>query len=116
MSCLSAILVIYLCDRIEREREKKKKEKTRGRSFPVRSPLLQIIYRGLFIALYASSTLLSLFSSTFKIYHYLKNNNKSIRLNSVSSIDLPRRDTRNRGFWVKWRTVSKILNDFKIIY
>lgn len=39
-----------------REREKKK-EKTRGRSFPVRSPLLQIIYRGLFIALYASSTL-----------------------------------------------------------
>lgn len=43
--------------RSHRERGKKKKEKTRGRSFPVRSPLLQIIYRGLFIALYASSTL-----------------------------------------------------------
>lgn len=44
--------------RSHRERErKKKKEKTRGRSFPVRSPLLQIIYRGLFIALYTSSTL-----------------------------------------------------------
>lgn len=95
-----------------REREKKKRKNTGtlvSRPFtPSANNLSRIIYR--IICFLHSLSFLPPLKFT------IKNNNKSIRLNSVSSIDLPRRDTCNRGFWVKWRTVSKILNDFKIIY
>lgn len=95
-----------------RERKKKKRKNTGtlvSRPFtPSANNLSRIIYR--IICFLHSLSFLPPLKFT------IKNNNKSIRLNSVSSIDLPRRDTCNRGFWVKWRTVSKILNDFKIIY